>query len=196
MKKARLAILGFMTFALAACSLTITRDSEATPTAWTFALLPSLTPSVTFTVTPSPSPTIPAPTGTPLTGFTPTPTHYPTHVTITVNDTSKGDILTIHRSTDNLEYTIGPIAKGVYAVGPNDDFWVYCTLDGQVYAAKIGDEFLLLIGDVKYFAAIRKDSLPNMEVEIFYNNFAYKANVQEHKFNQNEIIPIPRSIAN
>src|SRR5688572_14955529 len=59
-------------------------------------------------------------------------------IVITVEDTPEGDFLQVLRCEDGLEYEIGPLTKGVYAVSPNDQYLVYCDLNGMVYAARIG----------------------------------------------------------
>jgi hypothetical protein len=137
----------------------------------------TLTPEVTTTYT-----------------LTPSATSSPSPVTITIEDTLEGNYLVVKRATDNLEYKLGPIADGVYAIGPNSNFFVYCTDDGKVYAAKIGAKYLSPIGDVRYFTAIRRGTKPSFAVDIFFNTNFYRANVQEKLFNQNEIILIPRNI--
>jgi hypothetical protein len=137
----------------------------------------TLTPQVTGSYTPTPSTTSSA-----------------SPVTITMEDTPQGNYLVVKRTTDHLEYKLGPIADGVFAIGPNNEFFVYCTDDGQVYAAKIGVKILSPIGDVKYFTAIRRDTKPSFSIVIFFNNNFYRANVQEKLFNQNEIILIPKNI--
>ncbi|MCJ7433641.1 MAG: hypothetical protein MUO77_09155 [Anaerolineales bacterium] len=149
-------------------------------------------PMPTMQVTPLPPPTI-QPTATiPLViinTFTPTP--IPSTVTVAVENTPKGDYLNISRSTDNLEYRLGPIASGAYAIGPNDNFLVYCTYGGDVYAAKFGAEYLTLIGSVRKFSAIQRNVPPDLELVIFVNNGRYKVDIREGRFSQNEIIVIP-----
>lgn len=126
--------------------------------------------------------------------FTSTPTPIPSTVTITVENSAKGSYLTISRSTDKLKYKIGPIAKGVYAIGPNDDFWVYCTLGGTVYAAKIGDPRLTTLGSVKSFAAIKRNILPDFHIVIHANNDLYKAEIVESRYVQKETFNISPEI--
>lgn len=149
-------------------------------------------PMPTKQATPIPPPTI-QPTATipwvVIGTFTPTP--IPSTVTVEVENTAKGDYLNISRSTDNLKYRLGPIASGVYVIGPNDNFLVYCTNDGHVYAAKFGAEYLTLIGDVRKFTAVERNVPPNLQLVIFVNNGRYKVDIREGRYNQNEIIVIP-----
>jgi hypothetical protein len=152
----------------------------------------TLVPLPTTQMTPLPPPTI-QPTATiPLViigTFTPTP--IPSAVTVQVESTKKGNYLNISRSTDNLKYRLGPIAAGAYAIGPNDNFLVYCTNDGHVYAAKFGAEYLTSVGNVGKFTAIQRNVPPDFQLVIFVNNGKYKVDIREGRYNQNEIVVIP-----
>ncbi len=154
------------------------------------------TPTQTATATPiqslTPQPTVPTFSFVVVGTFTPTP--IPTSVTVTVDNTSKGDYLNIFRSTDNLKYRVGPLAHGAYAIGLNDNFLVYCTNTGDVYAAKFGDEYLTLIGKLKKFSAFHRDVPPSFQLEIFINNDNYKVNVHENRFGESEVFLIPRHL--
>jgi hypothetical protein len=158
-------------------------------------------PTMTFAFTPflsgTPQTGTPFPTASSTPAFTSTPsaTPSPSPVTISVENTSEGDYLTINRSTDGLQYKIGPLASGVYTIGPNSNFFVYCTVGGEVFASKIGDGYLTPIGNVgKYFTAMIKGSQPRLEIVIFFNTNYYRADVRENDFNQNEIFLIPKNI--
>lgn len=150
-------ISGVCVFTLSACTFFA---ALATPITVTETSTSLLLPMPTKQVTPLPPPTI-QPTATiPLVvigTFTPTP--IPSTVTVAVENTSKGDYLNISRSTDNLEYRLGPIASGAYVIGPNDNFLVYCTYGGDVYAAILGAQYLTLIGNVRKFSAIQRNAL-------------------------------------
>ena len=188
MKRFAFGIVIFGVFLIGACSATEAQDIKVLeiPT-----LIPSMTPvpptAAQYVVTI----TIPAIFITP-----PSPTPTPAVVVITIEDTTKGDYLNITRTTDNLAYRLGPVAKGVYTVSPDNNFLVYCTNDGQVYASKIGWPYINPIGSVKYFSAIQKNTAPKFELKIFFNNGSYKVNVEEHRFGQNEIFVIPGNITN
>jgi hypothetical protein len=160
------------------------------PVIVTKTLLPPSTP--TTQTAPIPSATI-QPTATiPLViinTFTPTPIL--STVTIDVENTAKGDYLNISRSTDNLEYRLGPIASGTYVIGPNDNFLIYCTYGGELYASKLGAQYLTLIGNVKKFTALQRNVPPDFQLVIFMNNNRYQLDVRESRFNQNEIFVIP-----
>ena len=185
---------------LAACGpatptvITIDLQYTAIAAEWTdIAMTKAALPTVTATPIPlTPPPTI-QPTATiPLVvigTFTLTP--IASTVTVEVESTSKGDYLNISRSSDNLKYRLGPIASGAYAIGPNDNYLIYCTNSGDVYAAKFGAQYLTLIGDVRKFSAIQSNVPPNLQLVIFMNNNRYKVDIRESRFSQNEIFVIP-----
>ena len=62
---------------------------------------------------------------------------------------------------------------------------------GDVYAAKLGAQYLTLIGDVRKFSAIQRNVPPNLQLVIFMNNNRYKVDIRESRFSQNEIFFIP-----
>jgi hypothetical protein len=173
---------------------TIDIQNTAVAAAWTdIAMTKAALPTATATPIPlTPTPTI-QPTATiPLIIFgTFTPTLIPSTVTVSVENTAKGDYLNISRSSDNLEYRLGPIASGAYAIGPNDNYLIYCTNGGDVYAVKFGDQYLTPIGDVRNFSAIQRNVPPDLQLVIFMNNNRYKVDIREGRFNQNEIFFIP-----
>jgi len=199
MKKSLRALLimisGVCMFTLIACTFF---SALATPVKVIETSTPLPLPMPTKQVTLPYLPTLPPVTATiPLVIIgTLTPTPIPSTVTVTVDTTQKGDYLNISRSSDNLKYRLGPVASGTYAIGPNDKFLIYCTNDGNVYAAKLGAQYLTLIGDVKIFTAVQRDAPPNFQLVIFMNNNRYKVDVRESRFNQNEVFVIPGKFTN
>ena len=113
-------------------------------------------------------------------------------VSITVRDTSKGDYLQV--CAEGQEYEVGPLEKGAYAIGPNKKFFIYATNSGMVYAARIGDTRLTLLGDVKEFTIIRQGKIPSFDFK-FLGDHPYTVQIFELLYNQNEIFPIPRRIS-
>lgn len=111
-----------------------------------------------------------------------------TGLEITVDGTAKGSILKI--CAHDEQYQLGPIAKGVYTVGPNGQFFVYCTDSGYVYAARAGDKKLTSIGDVKSFYILKQGDDPDLTLEIVGDQ-PYSVVVHENKGSQNETLPIP-----
>ena len=136
--------------------LTVTAMSASLPTS-------TLTPTASVTPMPSPTTTLLfAPTVTPTQQWVACP-----GIVITVTDTKKGDMLHILRCEDRLKYDLGPLAKGVYAVGPNDKFLVYVTIDGFVYASRIGDPFIYSLYNLAHehiFSVFNKRVAPDFKI--------------------------------
>ncbi|GEM_PF-3028919 len=114
-----------------------------------------------------------------------------TDVYITANHTPNGDYLQICANTQ--KYEIGPVEKGAYAVGPNKKFFVYATNSGNVYAARIGDTKLTLIGNVKDFSIIRRGEAPQYEFEFLGDN-PYTVQIRDLILKQNKTLPVPHYI--
>ncbi len=137
-------------------SLSVTAMVESMPTL-------TLTPTPSATFTPSLTPTLFfASTATSTQQWQACP-----GIVITVTDTKKGDILHILRCEDGFEYDLGPLAKGVFAVGPNNNFLVYVTIDGYIFAARIGDPYMHNLFDLKYehiFTVFNKKVSPDFKI--------------------------------
>jgi hypothetical protein len=112
-------------------------------------------------------------------------------VSISVDDTASGDFLRV--CADGEEYDVGPLPKGVYAIGPNQKFFVYVTSAGDVYAVRIGDTRLTPIGDVSDFTTIRERRVPQFELE-FFGDHPYTVQIHELDANQDKTLSIPRFI--
>jgi hypothetical protein len=110
---------------------------------------------------------------------------------ITVKDTVKGDMLLIH--TKDEDYEIGPLEKGVYAVGPNQKFFVYCTYSGDVFATRFGDPDLHLIGRIRYFTTINSGGDPRLLL-IFFGRNPYTVQVIDQLTEDKQDFFIPRYI--
>ena len=95
--------------------------------------------------------------------------------------------------TSGAQYEVGPLEKGGYAMGQNGNFFVYATNRGSVYAARVGNANLTLIGSVKDFSIIRRGEAPQYEFEFFGDN-PYTVQIKELILKQNETISIPHFI--
>ena len=152
------------------------KSAGATPVATIeFPIILSVTPSISSMVTDTPSSTSVS----------------TSDVSITIKNTSKGDLLQIN--ADGNTDIIGPVEKGSYALGPNSKFLVYCTNSGIVYAARIGDTNLTKIGSVKDLAAIIQGEAPQVDFQFFGNN-PYTVQIHDSLFNQDETLSIPSYI--
>ncbi len=113
-------------------------------------------------------------------------------VVLTAKDTPKGDYLEV--CANGNMYEIGPLAKGAFAVGPNNKFFIYCANNGLVYAVRVGDTKLQPIGDVKDFSAIIRNDVPIFEI-VFTGSDPYKVTIREIVYKQNKMFSIPDSIS-
>ena len=196
-------------FLLNACNLGIAKpDSNLTPN------IPYIETSVKLTVTAFyaslPTSTL---TPTPLATFTPSPTMTlfvvvptltPTQqwlacpgIVVSVTDTKKGDMLHILRCEDGLEYDLGPLAKGVYAIGPNDKFLVYVTIDGFIYAARIGDPYLHNLFDLKnehIYSVFNKKVTPDFKISFAGESPLFKLVLLERNYDQKRMYELPSGI--
>lgn len=166
---------------------TNTQPPTVTPTL--IAATPTVTP-LTFLATPT------------LTLFyqptvTSTPSLTECPLIITVKDTKAGDMLHILRCEDKLEYDLPPLAKGIYAVGPNLKFIVYVTNNGFVYASKIGNPYIALVANLvreRSFTAINKRVPPKFAISFFGEEPHYKLVLSEKKYGQKFTYFLPINI--
>jgi len=188
---------------LNACNLGVAKPDANQPP--TLSIEKSVVLSVTAFYESLPTPTsTPMPSSTPLPSSTPTlffaPTATPTPqwlacpgIVVTLTDTKKGDMLHILRCDDGLEYDLGPLAKGVYAVGPNDKFLVYVTIDGYIFAARIGDLYMYNLYDLKYehiYTVFNKRVTPDFKIS-FVEAPTYKLVLLEKNYDQKRVYDLP-----
>jgi len=166
-----------------------------------------LTPSITLHPTSQGTSTItqtstPNPTSTSFFAFAPTATETKIPwtscpgIVISVTDTLKGDFVHVLRCTDGLEYEIGPLTKGVYAVSPDDKYWVYCSLDGVLYAARIGSSTLSVIKKInKDFYTFGRDMAPIFVLKFNAEN-PNVLEIHEKRYVQKMLITMPGWLSN
>jgi len=163
----------------------------------TAAAILSSTPTGTVTITPTP---VPSPTNTPIFPPTATATRIPWSacpgIVIHVTDTRKGDLLHVLRCEDGLEYDLGPLPKGVFAVSPDDRYLVYAGQDGVIYAAPIGSTALTVIRRTgREFYTFGQDMAPIYKLS-FSGESPYVLEVYEARFGQNLPIRMPGWLTN
>jgi hypothetical protein len=167
---------------------------------------PTLLPSNTATPAAPPTPTLtftstatvtPFPTFISMAATTPTPTQQwlaCPGIVVTSTDTDKGDMLHVLRCEDGVEYDMGPLAKGLYAVGPNDKFLVYVALSGVVYASRIGDPSLHLMYDLEreqIFTVFNKGVTPDFKISFVEDESRYKLVLIEKRYDQKRVYELP-----
>jgi len=183
---------------LPSCNLVVSLSDENLPP--TLPVIPSetATPVPTSTLTFTPSATItPFPTFISIVATTPTPTQQWSAcpgIVVTQTDTDKGEILHILRCEDGFEYDLGPLAKGVYAVGPNDNFFVYITISGFVYVSKIGETHmynLYNLGREHEFTVFNKGVAPDFKISFVDGTFSYTLVLLEKNYDQKRVYELP-----
>ena len=191
-----------MTFLFSACNLGVVNPNvELDPTLSSeIPVIPAETfsPVPTFTATPIPT-VVPTFTVTLFNSIMPTITSTPQWtgcpgIVVTVDDTKKGDILHILRCDDGLEYQLGPLAKGVFAIGPNNNFLIYVSLDGFVYAARIGDRYLNTLynlGREHVFTVFNKKVAPNFQISFTGDGPIYRLVILEKNYDQKRMYELP-----
>lgn len=165
-------------------------DLTPHPTATaTIYVSPTVTPTVTLTPTKTPYVVFPTATATKI-PWTSCP-----GIVVSMENTSKGYIVHVLRCSDGLKYDIGPIAKGAYAVSPDDKYLVFCSNDGILYGARIGTAILHTILDVRRngeFTVFYKKVEPNFRLTFVEAPSGYILKVYEMNYNQNMPIIMPR----
>ena len=159
----------------------------------------TLQPVSTMTSTITPTFT-PSPTGTYFFPPTATATKIPwtscPGIVVTVTDTQQGDIVHILRCEDGLEYDIGPLPKGVFAVSPDDKYIVYAGQDGVIYAARIGSTALTVIRKTgREFYTFGQDMAPIYKLT-FSGEGPYVLELYEARYGQNLPIRMPGWLSN
>jgi hypothetical protein len=104
-------------------------------------------------------------------------------------------MLHILRCEDGVEYDLGPLAKGGYAVGPNDKFLVYVTLDGIVYGSRIGEQRLLPLFNLRrehIFTVLNIGSEPDFVISFSDGDPSYKLVLVERNYDQKRMYELPR----
>jgi hypothetical protein len=117
-----------------------------------------------------------------------------------VDEVYKNYMVTLKICANNQITEIGNLAYGVSKIGPNNMFFIYITLYGDVYAARVGDSIkLTYIDKIKFITpigtidTINTDNLSKLEIS-FLGDHPYKLYVKDTVLYQNQTIPIPRSI--
>lgn len=157
-------------------------------------------PTMTSTITPTASAALsasftPGPTSTSFFPPTATATKIPwtscPGIVVTVTDTQQGDIVHVLRCEDGLEYDLGPLPKGVFAVSPDDNYIVYAAQDGVIYAARVGSTALTVIRKTgREFYTFGQDMAPIFKIS-FTGESPYVLELYEARYGQNLPIRMP-----
>ena len=178
--------------------VTIIYTQEKLPTQTS---LPTYTPyptatEIPVTNTPVHTPTPKPPTRTPGPTSTPVPTVPPCSEgnirKVSREDTKSGNILTVF-CTDGGNYPLPPMQDGKYAVGPNDMFIVYATLDGVIYTSRAGNKTWRTLDYFKHFHVFSVGNKPNLDISIL-GSHPYSVFIQERSYSESQSFAIPRAI--
>lgn len=156
-------------------------------------------------VTPSPVAAAPSAPGLGTPGFTlptvpvpltATPTRLST-ITIVEQATLKGVYLKITGPGLAADYQVGPLARGAYAVGPNDRFLIYVANNGFVYGLKLGNPHFIRLKNLKHtLIASDRDVEPSISISFVQAEFQTVVLIREDEFGQTVPIPLPTTLTN
>lgn len=192
-------------FLLSACNLGVSTPeaaptlSDEMPVIPKDTIVPVSSPVATLTATLFP---VVVPTATVTLFYNPTVTTTPQWsgcpgIVVTLTDTKKGDVLHILRCEDGLEYDLGPLAKGFYAVGPNNKFLIYVSLDGFVYGSRIGNTYmynLFNLGREHEFTVFNKKVAPDFKISFAGEGPIYRLVLVERNYDQKRVYELPLRI--
>ena len=157
-------------------------------------IIPTLNPANTLmakqslevpaTVTARPVASTALPTGEPLRALE-----------VVVDNTQKGVLLTVSGGLENYHYRLGPLAKGAYALGPNQHFLVYVTNGGTVYINRLGETHFQKVEVVKHsFSALNKHVDPSFELSFHDTGYVYILFIYEGRYGETVQVILPRTI--
>jgi len=165
----------------------------ASPTSM-FAALPALSPTLPpasgqGTELPATSTALPAPPA-PLSAVN-APLK---EIEISAEETTKGIMLTVTGGVENYDYRMGPLAEGVYALGPNRKFLVYVANNGMVYVSRLGESSFQKVEDARRaFRALNKQVDPYFELSFRDTGSVYILFIYEGRFGETLQVILPQT---
>jgi hypothetical protein len=109
-------------------------------------------------------------------------------------ETAQGILLTVTGGIESYDYRLGPLAKGVYALGPNSKFLVYVTNNGMVYINRLGEPNFQTVEDARRaFSALNKQVDPYFELSFHDTGFVYILFIYEGRFGETLQVTLPRT---
>lgn len=119
----------------------------------------------------------------------------PSGVAIREEHTLKGMFLTLTGDDLPVPYRLGPLARGAYAIGPNQRFMVYITNAGQVYALRLGRPHFLRLVNLKHdLSAGARDVAPSFRLSFVEGEYAIFVLIDELIYGQRLQVMLPRGI--
>ena len=116
-------------------------------------------------------------------------------VEVTTENTNKGTILTVTGGLENYDYRLGPLAKGVYAIGPNQKFLVYLTNNGIIYVHRFGNfGFQEVENANREFMALNKHVEPRFKLSFHDTGYVFILFIHEGRFGEDRQVILPRTM--
>jgi|APSaa5957512622_1039677.scaffolds.fasta_scaffold05938_6 hypothetical protein len=114
---------------------------------------------------------------------------------ISSKNTPQGKVLTIICS-NGVEYDMPPISGGGFEIGPNQGFFVYCTIDGYVYAGIAGDTLYKSLENIRPKVDFDNlDDEPILSISFLTGSNQYWAVIYESLLNERTEVKIPIRIS-
>ncbi len=188
-------IIVFCTFATGVnIAIGATQSFLAAPTPISFQiptqtnLSPSPQSTYSLPSTQSPPPTELIPISSPV------PTTCP-EITITLLDTPKGDILHVERCLDGWKFDSPPFAKGEYSLAPNENFLIYCTNVGDLYAIRFRDSKTISLENLRKEMPVFHTGDVSLSIFIYQGENQFFARITDRISGQNVDVKIPLSVS-
>jgi hypothetical protein len=103
-------------------------------------------------------------------------------------------MLHILRCENGLEYDLGPLPSGVFAVGPNDKFLVYVASNGVVYGSRIGEPYLYVLYNLTrehIFTVLNVGAAPDFKISFSDGDPIYRLVLVERNYDQKRMYDLP-----
>ncbi len=92
-------------------------------------------------------------------------------------------------------YRLGPIARGDYAIDPNDRYLVYMTNSGQLMAIRLGQTTFVKVKNMaRQFAAVMRNIVPSFTFSFYNSGTSITLIINELHYDQTIPIILPRSV--
>ncbi len=92
---------------------------------------------------------------------------------------------------------MGPIARGAYAVGPNDRFLIYVSNSGFVYGLRLGNPHFIRLENLKHtLIASDRNAEPSITLDFVQAEYLLVVLIHEGAYGQTIPLPLPRTLTN
>lgn len=92
-------------------------------------------------------------------------------------------------------YRVGPLAAGVYAVGPNRRFLVYVTSRGRVYGLRLGNSQVVEVANIAHnLIAIERNEEPSITLSFVQSGSSTYLVIVEGRYSESISVELPRAL--